>query len=313
MKLSHKFIKAFIVIITFAVCASSCDSKSSRNIVSDINDTIYVTTKYLEIAYPNNIKLSKRYINNTIEFLSLSNENGDNVEFIIFPFLVPTYDLFTTFLIKDYRWLNKNNRTIQNIEDFCDSTYWNMNNKSCYSFYNRFEGGCINVLSSNSSTYSVYSSFIEKDSIPTFLGITAKLNYDYTPPVEVRNLHSDSIRTQFIANITDSVNNIIKPLDNFPVNICVANNINHTFTIKGDFDKDYLVGKVGSGYFIDTMWFLTEYNPFLGLSLYYVEDNSLLPYTIILENNLDEIVSQWQISELFDQRNFMNLWSRIRD
>ena len=303
-------LKVYLLIGSFSLLLS-CNTNSSSN-AEYSTDTLLMSSKYLDINYPETDNLSIRYFKNSIEIVSLSN-NDDNYEFITIPFLVPPYDMFTTFIMQDYQYLRKNKKTDIYLDEFCDTTYWHIDNNNCYSMSNRFENGCINILCGNNGQYSYYSSYLTNDSTITSKGVKMVFKEKVNSIAEQNKL-SEEAREQYLKSYIDSLNISYSTIKNdFPAHFFKADNEEHTLTIIGDFKNDYLKGKIGERYYIDVMSFFTQQNPFLGLALYYIDNNSFYPYTIVLKNTNETNISQWTISELFNQRNYMYFWSRVRE
>lgn len=290
---------SIILIIPFYI--SSCNNGRSQK--STLNDSIVFNTKYYELKIAKSIKPSIHYINEIIEIDYLKNNDGSNISIVTFPFLVPNWDFLTEMLFKEYDYIRKNYGITDYIDEFCDTLFIKEISKNCFEFTRYFKTCMIEASARQYGNRCVYSSQISKnkDKQISFVGkFLNPLNFE----------ESEFIRKTFHKVYLDSLNkNCFNEIDDwFPVNSIDIDEANHNVFVYGNFNKSE------SDYYIEAMSFFIHRTIFLSLSLFYLEDNYLLPYKIMLRNSINnELVVEYPISSLFDQYVFMTLFARVKD
>lgn len=288
------------IILIIPILISSCNNGGSKKLTH--NNSITFNTKYYEIEIEKSVKHTINYINETIEIDYFKNNEGSNISIVTYPFLIPNWDFLTEMLFKEYDYLRKNYDTTDYIDDFCDTLFIKETSKNCFEFTRYFKTGMIEASARQYGNRCVYSSQISKN-------LDEKISLKQKFRNEIDSQESESFRRRFHRAYIDSLNNCFSENDDwFPVKSIMVDENDHNVSVFGNFNK------TDSDYFIEASSFFMHNAIFLSLSLFYLEENHLSPYNIMIINNeTNEIIATYTISSLFDQWVFMTLFSRMKD
>lgn len=299
--------KAFLFSIIAPLVLFGCLSCRNKNNVEvselEKNDTICVSTKVGDIYIPGTFQILEQIEKNYVtEILFQDGQfpNFSKIQYLIMPYIVPSTDLLSIKLEMDFYEFGGIEGTSQTLAEFCDTKHTYRAAKNNLLYRNDMKADSVVYYIYNDGFYSYCVRFQYKKDTSNFESQIGKTNL-----VKVVRKDREFNKLDILKEYMRFFN------ENAPVRLA---NINiDEMAVSADLKQmdiicshaKNVVNTINYDYLFDFMHFFIYRNPYLGLAMFYREEEQLIPMKILVKDVNGKLISSLNTAQLFDQFKYL--------